>query len=171
MIEDILNDPVSKKGAAVPIVGNYVLTLILHGHLEKWPHGWSKMAGLAIRTVSTRLSGDFVSRQRGFAVNPVHPSHRLRSTHRPKTLQPNQASHVVGEILEPDARRRPYKLDTANQQTPMSLCCDARYRNRAILGCCRPSPNHASGRLRCHCDRIRLVKPFPLIFSSMSFDR
>ena len=27
MIEDILNDPVSKKGAAVPIVGNYVLTL------------------------------------------------------------------------------------------------------------------------------------------------
>ena len=40
----------------------------------------------------------------------------FRGTHRPKTLQPNQASYVVGEILEPDARRRPYKPDAANQR-------------------------------------------------------
>ena len=43
-------------------------------------------------------------------------AHRLRSTHHPKTLQPNQASHVVSEVLKPDARRRPHKPDAANQR-------------------------------------------------------
>ena len=58
---------------------------------------------------------------------------------------------------------------------PMSLCCApktcstrTRNRERLLLPAFSQSRN---GRLRQALRWIRLVKPFPLIFSSMSFDR
>ena len=49
------------------------------------------------------------------------PRTAYATIHHPKTLQPNQASHVVSEVLEPDARRRPHKPDAANQQPAPDL--------------------------------------------------
>ena len=62
-----------------------------------------------------RFGGDVASRQehgrfQGGAL--VHYSARIR---RRQTLQVNQATHVVGEILETYPRPCPYKPDAANQ--------------------------------------------------------